>query len=274
MESERPPDTPHTIQDVSTIIVSHRHHDHIDGLPSVLALLRHLWEARGTSAPFTPPRIYKFPLSAANRDPHVEEVISNLAPESFTSSPSGSPMHDLVDDQIFPLEGEATLQIMHTPGHTSDSVCMLLRESGTDSAIFTADTILGGSTSVFEDLSTYMKSLTRIQSVITKSGVQPFKLYPGHGPEVTDGAGTVNIYITHRMQRETAIRKLLEKKSPNGGEAWTPTDIVKVLYREVPQDLWKMATKGVILHLKKLEDEGVVDNLGGDGPGSLWELSQ
>jgi hypothetical protein len=42
----------------------------------------------------------------------------------------------------------------------------------------------------------------------------------------------------------------------------------------VPQDLWKMATKGVILHLKKLEDEGVVDNLGGDGPGSLWELSQ
>ena len=48
------------------------------------------------------------------------------------------------DNQVFQI-GNVTLQVLHTPGHTLESSCYLLKdEAGKDNAIFTGDTLFVG----------------------------------------------------------------------------------------------------------------------------------
>lgn len=261
--------------DISSIVLSHRHHDHVDGLASVLASLRHLWEKRAPSTTYIPPRVYKFPLPSTDPDTHVRDVLSKLTPGSTTPSPSSSPVHDLQHGEVIPIDSsdEASLEVIHTPGHTADSICLLLRDRKDTqaSAIFTADTLLGGSTSVFEHLSAYLASLRHLRSLIPE-GKHDYILYPGHGDIVKDGAKALDMYITHRMQRETAIIGVLSdvKNERKDRKSWTPMQIVETLYWNVPKDMWKVAERGVVLHLQKLEEDGIVRRVGSDSS-NVWE---
>jgi ribonuclease/clavin/mitogillin len=180
-----------------------------------------------------------------------------------------------------------SLQILHTPGHTSDSVCLYLRE---DRALFTADTILGHGTAVFEDLAAYFASLHKmIYYHKTRYGNdsesnQIKVLYPGHGPVVTDGAELISTYIKHRLEREAQIIQVLKSPSmsppkedqsaptASDADAWTTWAIVSTIYAAYPVSLWLPAARSVTLHLHKLEDEGKVRRLGGEGVNTKWEL--
>lgn len=260
--------------DVSDVILTHRHHDHTHGLPSVLRLLRQLWDERnpGASARYTPPRIHKFPLPAASLDKPLEDVISNLSVGLFQPASPDSRVHDLTDGQILaPVDG-LPITVIHTPGHTPDSICLRL---GADGPLFTGDTVLGGSTSVFEELAPYLASLRRILD-----GPAPLRaLYPGHGPVEEDGHRIVDMYIKHRLEREVRILDVL-KKAPSTGDGlsaaadpqWTVWSIVQTMYKGYPENLWEAAAGSVILHLRKLADEGKVRALGGEGKDSAWIL--
>jgi glyoxylase-like metal-dependent hydrolase (beta-lactamase superfamily II)/rhodanese-related sulfurtransferase len=94
-----------------------------------------------------------------------------------------------LDGEILPL-GDASLQVLHTPGHTMESTCYLLRdESGKNHCIFTGDTLFLGDVGR-PDLAQKAASMTQeelagmlFDSLQTK--ILPLEddliVYPGHG---------------------------------------------------------------------------------------------
>ena len=146
---------------------------------------------------------------------------------------------------------------MHCPGHTQDHTAFLLEEEG---ALFTGDTVLGHGTAVFEDLATYLRSLSVLKTHCRPGG----RAYPAHGAVVQDAAERVDEYLRHRKMREDEVLRCLER--PGEGEAgdqgWTPGNLVKVIYKDVPESLHAPAEGGVRQVLGKLEGEGRVRSLG------------
>ena len=263
--------------DVSDIILSHKHGDHVGGLPSVLGLLKKLWEERnltlvGNKSSYRPPRIHKFPLPSDAPDAVLQHILDSLPSDLYTPNAAGNPLHDLSDSQIFPL---TNLRVLHTPGHTPDSIALYLPS---DRALYTADTVLGQGTAVFEDLTDLISSLRKILEFGKTEGGKYTRLYPGHGPVVDDGASLIETYISHRLEREEQIVGTLKTPPPvvasgfGGGEAglWTTWTLVTTIYAKYPESLWLPAAHSVDLHLKKLERDGKVKRVGGEGKDTQW----
>ena len=240
--------------------MSHWHDDHIGGLPSVLALLRRLWDERNSPALFRPPRLHKFPIPASQVDPrdNLSSIIDSLPPNSFTPNPQGGPIHNLYDSQNI-----SSLQVLHTPGHTLDSICLYLPD---DRALYTADTVLGQGTAVFTDLALYLSSLKKM----IEFGEPYTAVYPGHGPVVPDGPKLIKEYAQHRLDREKEIVALLRSPPPPDSGVWTTWLLVSKIYAAYPKDLWLAACHSVELHLYKLEGEGLVSRTGGQDEHTSW----
>ena len=241
---------------VSDILITHKHRDHHGGLASVLRALK---EMHDQTHPYRGPRLHKFPLPTGQVDDHYIQGLANSLdphlycspPSPTTSSPNEVPFHPLKDAQTLECAG-ATLVIQHTPGHTKDSVCIHLPE---ENALFTADSVLGHGTAVFEDLSTYLSSLRALLS----NDAQPTQLqriYPGHGPVLDGEEATLTIqnYIDHRLEREGQLITLMRSRAASE-KGWTVKEIVDVVY---PEDVRQMAQRGVLLHLDKLWRDGRV----------------
>lgn len=115
---------------------------------------------------------------------------------------------------------------------------------------------------MFEDLQAYLDSLQRMRTRASGRG------YPGHGPVIEKVTTRISEYLQHRQQREDEVIRVLRYGSldveKNGGtppaqqeqELWTPLELVKKIYRDVPESLHLPASHGVLQVLMKLEDEG------------------
>ena len=175
----------------------------------------------------------------------------DLCPEAtiYKHSPEAG-QQEIADGQTFSVQG-ATLQAAHTPGHTHDHMVFLLRE---EDAIFAGDNVLGHGTAVFENLSTYLKSLDKMRSLFCG------RIYPGHGPILADGPSKISEYISHRQQREDQVISTLRSNDPSTeaseSRLWSPMELVKVIYADVPENLHLAAQGGVVQILQKLEREG------------------
>lgn len=175
----------------------------------------------------------------------VPDLLEHSPDTKVYKKDSGGDWREIEDGQKFSTEG-ATLRAFHCPGHTTDHMAFVLEE---EDAMFTADNVLGQGTAVFEDLATYLKSLD--------SMAKQFKgrAYPGHGPVISDGPAKISEYIKHRKQREQQVLEVLAQDKQGG---WSSMEIVKVIYKGYPKDLWEPAEKGVIQILDKLKAEGKV----------------
>lgn len=99
------------------------------------------------------------------------------------------------------------LIVLHTPGHTSDSVCFDLPDAGADGSVLTGDTLLGSGTTIIEHpdgrLSDYLASLDRLEAL----GMA--RVLPGHGPEGLELARMVIEYRFRRLGRLAELRTRL-----------------------------------------------------------------
>lgn len=147
--------------------------------------------------------------------------------------------------------GTTHLQVLHTPGHTDDSVCFW---EDRQRALFTGDIIAGAGTVIVDDspggLAQYMASLVRLEQLLEAGDGM---LYPGHGPSTAEGLAKVREYLAHRRGRESGIVGLLAESANDGCSV---EEIVSTLYTETPAGLRGMAARNVTAHLEKLRDEG------------------
>ncbi|HZA72776.1 MAG TPA: MBL fold metallo-hydrolase [Propionibacteriaceae bacterium] len=149
----------------------------------------------------------------------------------------------------------ATLTVVTTPGHTSDSVSLLVAGDDGVVRLLSGDTVLGRGTTVITspdgDLAAYLDSLTRLRDLVAERGVA--EILPGHGPTVTDPAGWLAYYVEHRQQRLEQVRAALAMG------ARTPAEVVAKVYADVDRRVWPAAKQSVraqLDYLKRSEDSG------------------
>ncbi len=142
---------------------------------------------------------------------------------------SGSEDEGGLDDGAVIEAAGVRLEVLATPGHTDDSVSLLLTPvAGSDppADLLTGDTVLGfGSTVITHpdgDLGAYLGSLDRLLVVVGARGVA--RLLPGHGPVVDDPARILAGYRQHRLDRLASVREAIE------AGARTPAEVLAAVY--------------------------------------------
>jgi glyoxylase-like metal-dependent hydrolase (beta-lactamase superfamily II) len=147
----------------------------------------------------------------------------------------------LTDGETFDAAG-VTFEVLHTPGHTEDSVCLRLTHEDSRSML-TGDSVLGRGTAVISDLGPYLSSLRRL--VTEPEGTT---VLPGHGRELPDVATIAAEYLAHREDRLNQVRKALKQL----GDDATPRQIVELVYADVDKSLWTPAEWSVKAQLDYL----------------------
>lgn len=130
--------------------------------------------------------------------------------------------------------------------------------------MFTGDNVLGHGTAVFEDLTAYMNSLERMGQQF--SG----RAYPGHGAVIDEGKAKISEYIRHRQERENQVLEVLGRESEEAA-GWGSMAMVKIIYRDVPENLHAPAEMGMLQVLEKLKKEGKVVKIEGT---DKWNLKR
>ncbi len=174
---------------IEAIILTHRHVDHTEGVDRLIRLLG-----------------YAVPVFAAD-----ESLGRDTAP--------------MRDGDRHALGGLA-VEVLATPGHTSDSVCLLATgPRGEEPVLLSGDTILGRGTTVVAwpdgDLRDYLASLDRLGRL---DGVP---VLPGHGPARADCGTVARDYLAHREARLDQVRAAW------AAGARTPSEVVDRVYPEI-----------------------------------------
>jgi len=146
------------------------------------------------------------------------------------------------------------IRVLHTPGHTADSVCLVVQ----DEAVLTGDTILGRGTTVVAwpdgDLADYLASLQRLEQL----GRVP--VLPGHGPALADCAAAAAHYSAHRLARLDQVRAAVAAGDRDAAA------VVRRVYADVDRSLWPAAEWSVRAQLAYLDRESPPTPPGLDEP--------
>ena len=154
-------------------------------------------------------------------------------------------LEGLTDGDVVTAAG-CELRVVAAPGHSADSVCLLLPADG---ALFTGDTVLGRGTTVIAgdgNLGDYLRTLGQLRDLAESSEIG--LLLPGHGPMLADPLGTLDYYLSHRQERLDQVRSAL------AAGARTPAEIVVMIYTDVDRSVWPAAEWSVRAQLDYLAD--------------------
>ncbi len=213
---------------ISHIFITHAHRDHVDGLNRLQA-------ATGAES---------VAVGRAHLD--VPDVLNSPSGKSFIDLTFEPDRHVTEGDVI---EGEDwAIEILHTPGHAPDHICLSLMDRG---VLFSGDHVMAWNTTVIAPpegrMADYMGSLERLLEL-------NIDLYlPAHGGRLEDARRTVKAFLLHRQWRERAILQAIRKRG------LTVRGIIGLIYRGLDAELVTAAGLSVMAHVEHLREQKLVD---------------
>lgn len=174
------------------------------------------------------------------------------------------------------------INVLATPGHTSDSLCFAVAQAPPESQVstvpaggsqqdaapstlcimLTGDTILGSGSTVIcypdGDLRQYLASLDTLRNWGSAHGTaaNPVPALPGHGPVLADLSIAAQAYADHRAERIAQVRSAVERLEKGNGRIPSAQDVVESVYPEVPRNLQSAAKMNVEAQLDYLRTGG------------------
>ncbi len=232
---------------IQAIVCTHSHPDHSPGAPRLQALC--------VAAGLEKPPILGLPSAPTSREN------SRFTPERV-----------LADGEQLVLLGQSgdatvshTLEVVHTPGHAANHLCLALVEDG---LLFTGDHILNGSTTVIDppdgNMGAYLDSLDKLDALCERHGIE--FLLPAHGYVLGDlrraadnpsapvhgGARAAIAHLkAHRLAREAKVARAMQAAPEGSMDDW-----VKIAYDDVPDRLWPVAKRSLMAHVERIQSLG------------------
>jgi recombination protein RecT len=144
-----------------------------------------------------------------------------------------------------------TLQVIHTPGHAANHLCLMLLEDG---LLFSGDHILNGSTTVVDppdgDMNDYLNSLDELSAACLEHGLK--FILPAHGYVIGGPDGEVLASIArlkaHRLQREAKVMAAMQAQPHGSLDDW-----LALSYADVPERMWPVAKRSLMAHVARLQ---------------------
>lgn len=201
-----------------SIILTHYHLDHAPGVKQLLH-----WE----------PTVYCHPNE-------LEEIGKVVSPLNTIST--------LEEGDVYKVDNE-TVDILHTPGHTSGHLSLYIPSRKT---LIAGDNIVAEGTTWIGppdgDMADYLKTLTQFKTL------DLVKIGPGHGEWVMKPYEQIDFVLSRRIQREEQIKKfLLDYKN------LTTEELTKLIYMDsIHPSLFEVARRTTEAHLIKLIKDGLV----------------
>jgi len=221
--------------DIRMIVCTHSHPDHSPGA----APLQALCVQAGRAAP----PILGLPSAPTAR-----------AASAFT------PDRALQNNELLALSGQApegkithTLQVIHTPGHAANHVCLLLQEDG---LLFSGDHILNGSTTVIDppdgNMADYLDSLDRLDALCAEHSVEFILPAHGHvlGGPINGARSAIAKLKAHRLAREAKVLAAMQALPDGSMEDW-----VQHAYDDVPPRMWPVAQRSLLAHVERIRSQ-------------------
>lgn len=218
--------------DIRMIVCTHSHADHSPGAAPLQAMCVQAGRAH--------PPVLGLPSAPTAR-----------AASQFT------PDRALQNNELLVLEGLAlegkithTLQVIHTPGHAANHLCLLLVE---DALLFSGDHILNGSTTVIDppdgNMADYLDSLDRLHAVCAAHGVE--FILPAHGyvlgGPVLGARNAIAKLKAHRLAREAKVLAAMQALPEGSMDDW-----VRHAYDDVPPRMWPVAQRSLLAHVERI----------------------
>lgn len=171
-----------------------------------------------------------------------------IAAHALTAARVGFKVDEILEDGDFLSTDAGFWRVIHTPGHATGHICLHNPGPG---LMIAGDMVAGVGTILLDppegNLGMYLDSLEQLKRL------EPKTLLPAHGPPIEQGVACLQQYIDHRNLRTQQIMKVLRTRP-----AAKPSDLVPVIYTELPRSFYPIAARQVLCHLQWLLAQGEV----------------